>query len=103
MAAIIFLLLWMIFVGVLGFIYLRLSETRKCIESFYNMIETQFKEKIKLLRSDIGVKFQMRDFFNTKGIIHQRSCVETPQQNGVVERKHQYLLNVARALKPLFP
>ena len=37
-------------------------------------------------------------YFQSKGILHQRSCPYTPQQNGVVERKHKYLLETARAL-----
>jgi len=40
----------------------------------------------------------MTDLFVNKGIVHQTSCVNTPKQNSIVERKHGYLLNIARAL-----
>lgn len=37
-------------------------------------------------------------FLHSQGILHQTSCVATPQQNGIVERKYRHLLKISRAL-----
>ena len=60
--------------------------------------ENQFHAKVKIIRTSNGVAFDMPNFYASKGIIHQRICNETPQQNGRVERKRQHLLSVARRL-----
>jgi hypothetical protein len=74
------------------------SEARQHVMNFVQLIETQHNSKIKIIRSDNGVEFIMPQYYASKGIIHQTTCVETPEQNGRVERKHQHLLNVGRAL-----
>ena len=33
-----------------------------------------------------------------KGILHQSTCKDTPQQNGIAERKNKHLLEVGRTL-----
>ena len=74
------------------------AEVKIHIENFLALVKNQFETSIKCIRSVNGPKFFIKDFFSSKGIIHQTSCVYIPQQNGRVERKHQHILNVVRAL-----
>jgi hypothetical protein len=74
------------------------SEVAIKLQHFITLIENQYTTVPKIIRSDNGPEFSLSTFYSSKGIIHQRSCVETPQQNGRVERKHQHILNVGRAL-----
>ncbi|XP_074270843.1 uncharacterized protein LOC141594750 [Silene latifolia] len=72
------------------------------VKGFVNYVETQFGKKVKVIRSNNGTEFfqtYCKEYFSTKGIIHQRSIVGRPQQNGRVERKHRHLLDTARALQ----
>ena len=73
-------------------------EAKHLIQNFVSLIETQFGTTIKNIQSDNGLEFYLPLFYASKDIIHQTKCVEWPQQNGVVERKNQHILGVARSL-----
>ena len=77
------------------------SETESIFRNFHNMIQNQFQTKIQVLRSDNAKEYFnsiLGNYFLDNGIIHQSSCVDTPQQNGIAERKNRHLLEVARSL-----
>lgn len=74
------------------------SETRQHIVKFCKMVQTQFNCVIRSIHSDNGQEFIFTDFYQSAGIIHQRSCTYTPHQSSVFERKQQYILQVARSL-----
>ncbi|KAK4386010.1 Retrovirus-related Pol polyprotein from transposon RE2 [Sesamum angolense] len=84
-----------------GILVLDRSQVPTIITSFYNEIYTQFSVNIRILRTDNALEFVQKsvsDFCNSKGILHQTSCLYTSQQNGVAKRKHRHLLDVARTI-----
>lgn len=72
------------------------------IKSFIEFVNTQFSKRVKVIHSDnsceLGSSNEGQSFFQQKGIIHQNSTPYNPQQNGLVERKHRHILEIARAL-----
>jgi len=65
-------------------------------------VQTQFNSPIQVFRTDNGTGYFNtvlgNFFFMENGIVHQSTCVNSPQQNGIAERKNRHILEVARAL-----
>lgn len=77
------------------------SQTTSMLTKFLTLVNTQFHSTAKTIRTDNGLEFSSQacqSLFINHGIMHHRTCPCTPQQNGVVERKHRYLLQITRAL-----
>lgn len=78
------------------------SQVPSIILAYLAYVSTQFHNTIKAVRTDNGSEFinlTLKTEFSKLGIQHQTNCTYSPQQNGIVERKHRTLLNVARALR----
>ena len=83
------------------FLMKRRSDFLLVYSNFRALIKTQHSAVIKCFRCDLGGEYTSNDFTQllaSDGTIHQSSCTETPQKNGVAERKHQHLVETARSL-----
>ena len=70
-------------------------------QNFHDMVRTQFGAIMKILRFDNGGEYidsRLGGYFSSHEILHQTSCTDTPQQNGVTKRKNRHLLDIARYL-----
>lgn len=77
------------------------SEVFSCFMRFHNKISTQFNAKFQILRSDNGTKYMEGGFQSytlEHGILHQTTCVNTSNQNGLAKRENKQLLQSARSL-----
>ena len=78
------------------------SSALDILQNFVKFVQVHFDKRIKIIRSDNGLEFTSKKcgkFFSENGIIHQKSCVYRPQQNGLVERKHRHVLEISRSLR----
>jgi GAG-pre-integrase domain len=65
--------------------------------SFKLQVENFLQQSIKILRADEGTEYKhITRLFPS--IIHQTTCPYTPQQNGVSERKHRHIIELALAV-----
>lgn len=74
------------------------SQTQYYLQYFLALIETQFNTKIKSIRTDInGLEFQIHNFFlGQRCHTSEMLCLHFTTK-GVMESKHQHILNVAQS------
>ncbi|GJX52129.1 retrovirus-related pol polyprotein from transposon TNT 1-94 [Tanacetum coccineum] len=69
----------------------------KCIKN----IQVCLKATVQNVRTDNGTEFvnqTLHDFYEYVSISHQTSVARTPQQNGIVKRRNQTLVEAARTM-----
>nr|GFB78409.1 hypothetical protein [Tanacetum cinerariifolium] len=65
-------------------------------------ITVLLQSPVIIIRTDNGTEFKnqvLKVYFDSVGISHQMSSVQTPQQNRVVERQNRTLVEAARTIK----
>ncbi|KAJ9565416.1 hypothetical protein OSB04_001382 [Centaurea solstitialis] len=77
------------------------SDTFSKFKEFKTTVEGEVRTKIRCLRSDNGGEYTSKEFkryLQECGIRHQFTCANTPQQNGVAERKNRHLAKICRSM-----
>ncbi|GJU59557.1 putative ribonuclease H-like domain-containing protein [Tanacetum coccineum] len=77
------------------------DETSGILKSFITGVENLIDQRVKVIRCDNGTEFknkEMNQFCKRKGIKREFSVAETPQQNGVAERKNKTLIEATRKM-----
>jgi transposase InsO family protein len=72
-----------------------------CFKKFAKRAQNKFEVKIKKIRSDNNKEFDntnIEAYCDEVGIKHKVSTTYTLQQNGIVERKNQTLITLARTM-----
>lgn len=76
------------------------SEAFEVFKNFRALVEDGNDKRIKVLRIDRGGEFMSNEFKSycqEAGITRHYTTPYTPQQNGVVERRNQTIMEMARS------
>ncbi|GKA39313.1 retrovirus-related pol polyprotein from transposon TNT 1-94 [Tanacetum coccineum] len=77
------------------------DETPTVVIKFLKQIQVGLNKTVRFIRTDNGTEFvnkTLYDYYESVGIFHQKTVPRTPQQNGVVERRNQTLVEAARTM-----
>ncbi|GJS62054.1 retrovirus-related pol polyprotein from transposon TNT 1-94 [Tanacetum coccineum] len=77
------------------------DEAPNFIIKFLKMIQVRLNATVRNIRTDNGTEFvnqTLRDYYERVGISLETSVARTPQQNGVVERRNQTLVEAAHTM-----
>jgi IS30 family transposase len=77
------------------------GQASAAIKNFQASVEVETGRKLKTLRTDRGGEFTSVEFGRDcaeRGVERQLTTPYSPQQNGVVERRNQSIINMARCL-----
>lgn len=75
------------------------SEVARCFRDFYRLVKVQFRSSIKMLQTDGGGEYRvLARELSSLGVQHRITCPYTSEQNGVTERKHRQLIDMALSL-----
>nr|GEU38511.1 reverse transcriptase domain-containing protein [Tanacetum cinerariifolium] len=77
------------------------DETPEAIKKFIKTTQVALNTTVRFVRTDNGTEFTnktLTEFYESVGITHNTSVPQTPQQNGVVERRNRTLMEAARTM-----
>ncbi|KAL0427813.1 UNVERIFIED_CONTAM: Retrovirus-related Pol polyprotein from transposon RE2 [Sesamum latifolium] len=84
-----------------GMKYMNKSETLTKFKEFKKSAEAEIGRGVRCLRTDNGGEYtsdEFLDFIQEAKIRQQFTCPNTPQQNGVSERKNRHLAEICRSM-----
>nr|GFA80637.1 retrovirus-related Pol polyprotein from transposon TNT 1-94 [Tanacetum cinerariifolium] len=77
------------------------DETPRVLIDFLMLVQRGLHAQVRIVQTDKGTKFlnkTLHAYFASEGILHQTSVAQTPEQNGVADRRNRTLIEAAQTM-----